>query len=285
MPGSLITGASGLIGTQLARRLADSGRQVVGISRRPGPLRHCAVSYSRRFGASLSELVQRHSVDTVVHCAHDSSTGGAHVTERGTLQWAEEARCAGVAHQIYISSLSAREDSPSAYGRVKYRLEGWFLQHDGVVVRPGLVIGNGGLFARMASVVRKLPVVPLIGGGQARVYFNGIDFLCDLLARIVLRWPGSAAWNVQQPQPSSLRQVLTSICESLALRRWLIPLPYTPCLAGAWLLTCCKLSGLGISYDNVVGVRQNDVPGLRSDFASLGGEPEDIRALVERAIR
>jgi nucleoside-diphosphate-sugar epimerase len=280
----LITGAHGLIGNQLARRFSEDGWVVVGTSRRAQPIPYCDISCCRSFGTPLGRVFHDQTIDVVVHCAHDVSAAGAATSEQGTLQWAEEARQHGTSRQVFVSSISARPDALAAYGQVKHRLEDWFLQRGGSIVRLGLVIGNGGLFARIARLVQKLPIVPLIDGGRTRVYFNSLDFVREQIARIVLQWPGTVEWNLQQPEPTTMRTLLEAVRDVVGAKSWFVPVPYQPCLAMAWLLHQFGLNGPGISYENIVGLRQNDVPGMRSDFLSLGGRPQDVRTLVAAAL-
>jgi nucleoside-diphosphate-sugar epimerase len=258
---------------------------VVAVSRRSVPENTGGVSYVRCFGEQFGRLLQEHCVDVVVHCAHDVSAGGAAISERGTLQWATEAEDAGITRQIFVSSISARPDAFAAYGQVKFRLEQWFLERGGSIFRLGLVIGLGGLFARILNLVQKAPFVPLIESGRTRVYFNGIDFVTKQIGKEALQWQGSLQLNLQQPEPTTMREMLLGLRESLKTQTCFIPVPYLPCLALTWVLDRCGIRSLGITYENVVGLRQNDVPGLHSDFLAVGGKPEDVRMLMERAIR
>jgi nucleoside-diphosphate-sugar epimerase len=213
------------------------------------------------------------------------SPQGAAASERGTVKWADEAGAAGVMRQLFVSSISARADARAAYGQVKHRLEQWFLSRRGVVVRLGLVIADGGLFARMAGIVRKSAAVPLIAGGRTRVYFNDSDTAGRQIADLALNWHGGTAWNLQQPEPTTMRELLLAVRDALGARTRFLPVPYLPVLAAAWLLDCLKIRVQGISYENVVGLKQNDVADMHSDFRQLGGIPRDIASLVRDALQ
>ena len=280
----LITGASGFIGNRLARGLAGAGETVLAVGRRPLAPSAGGVSYVRRFGEPFGRILQDHRIDVVVHCAHDMSAAGAAISEKGTRHWATEAGDAGIARQIFVSSISARPDACAGYGQVKYRLEQWFRERGGSILRFGLVIGPGGLFARMANLVQKAPFLPLIDSGRTRVYFNGIDFVTKQIARVALQGQGSLQLNLQQPEPTTMREMLSGLREILKARTRFVPVPYLPCLALAWALDRCGIRKLGITHESVVGLRQNDVPGLPSDFLAVGGRPEDVHALMERAV-
>jgi nucleoside-diphosphate-sugar epimerase len=280
----LVTGPAGFIGSHVARRLRETGASVVGVSRSKLPLRQCESSYVRSFHQPLGEILCRQPVDAVIHCAHDLSQKGSGASEQGTILWAEEAHQAGVNRQIFVSSISARPDARAAYGQVKYRLERWFLGRGAAIVRLGLVIGNGGLFGRMARIVRNSAMVPLIDSGRTRVFYSGVDFVSRQIAAAALDWRERAELNLQQPEPTTMRELMLALREALGTSTRFVPVPYLPVLAAAWVLDCCKIRGLGISYENVVGLRQNDVAAMHSDFLSQGGEPLDIRVLVKQTI-
>ena len=63
---------------------------------------------------------------------------------------------------LFISSQTAREDAPTAYGRTKWRIEQEVLAADGWAVRLGLVYGGAeeGTFGMIAGLVEKLPLLP-----------------------------------------------------------------------------------------------------------------------------
>ena len=73
-----------------------------------------------------------------------------------------------------------------------------------------MVVGDGGMYARIRSSAMRLPVTPLLDGGRQLIYVLGIDTLC-LALRDTLLAQGAAlrgeAWNLIQPQPVTLREM------------------------------------------------------------------------------
>ena len=63
---------------------------------------------------------------------------------------------------IFISSQTANPTAPTAYGRIKWRIEQEALSAGGWVVRPGQVYGGSlrGLFGMLVNTVRRLPILP-----------------------------------------------------------------------------------------------------------------------------
>lgn len=280
----LITGAGGFIGACLARRLTAAGRAVVGIDRQsPGP-EVCRWGYARLLGTPLADVCARHAPEVAIHCAYDPDPRAAEKNEEGTRAWAEQLRREGCSRQVFFSSISARPGALAPYGQLKYRLEQWFLSWNGVVVRPGLVVGPGGLFARMVAFTRRFPVVPLVDGGRTRVYFTGVDFLVDAVAGLVQGSPADGAWNLHQPQPTSMRALLQAVCKTLGIQRAFAPVPYGLCLGAAMALENLPWPAVGIRSDNVRGLRQNNTLDLPSHVAELGGREESIDILVQRAL-
>jgi len=94
-------------------------------------------------------------VDAVVHCAWDVRPGAAPNNVAGTKRLVEAAEVEGVMHQVFISSSSAHASAVSDYGRSKLAVQDYMMAHGHAVARPGLVIGAGGLFARLSEKAAK----------------------------------------------------------------------------------------------------------------------------------
>jgi nucleoside-diphosphate-sugar epimerase len=223
-----ITGINGFLGRSMARHFRSRGHAVRGSARNAS-----AGVVALRLGEAFDPDVFRGS-DAVIHAAHDFTAGAKEKNIRGTRAWFE---AAPGARQAFLSSYSARPDAASEYGETKYAIEKIFLESGQAVVRPGLVIGNGGLFARQRAALRKLPVVPLIGGGTAPVAVIGIGHFLDALA-IVVEQERAGAFNLFYGKQPSAREFVRAVKGG---RGWVLPVPAGLALRAAQIVQALHL--------------------------------------------
>ncbi len=298
----LITGANGFIARHLAPTLHAAGMEVVGTSRQGRPLAGFGRIAACSLGDSLASVLANERPDAIVHTALDAGPNAYEVNVDGTRRWLEEATSAGTGLQVFLSTLSALPDpqgalSPRAawvgsalsdYGRAKYDLERDFRAAGGVIFRMGIVVGRGGMFARMVESARRYPIVPLLDGGRQLVYVLGIDFLCAVIRDgIAANGKGltGRGWNLQQPQPTTLRQVIEAICRGYGYRRLLLPIPARPVLEVARLAERLSLPKLPISSANIEGLLRQGRQEIPSDFARFGFPEQSLDALIAAAVR
>ncbi len=286
MTTALITGARGFIARHLAPVLQAAGLRVIGVSRQAGPLPGCAVVHAAALGDSLAQVFAGERVDAVIHTALDGGSHAYQTNVEGTRRWLAEAQAAGVTTQVLLSSLSADADARADYGRAKYALEQDFLAAGQIVFRMGVVVGDGGMFARMVESTRRYPFVPLLDGGQQLIYVLGIDFLCEVL-RDTVQSGGTElhgrAWNLQQPTPYPLAEVITAITAAYGFRRLLLPLPAQPLVGLLRLFEKQAFVRLPVTSTNVEGLIQQGRRVIPSDFARFGYPEESLDELIRRA--
>jgi nucleoside-diphosphate-sugar epimerase len=219
-----ISGLNGFVAGRLAAHLQAAGFEVTGSSRTPS-----SVPGARKWSLSDPPDVDLfQGAGVLVHCAHDFSPGAKQSNVSGTIALAEAARRAGVKRQVLLSSLSARPDAITDYGSAKYVLERHFLEHGDTIVRPGTVIGKGGLFGKMALMIRTKPILPLIDGGKNPITVIGIVDLCRALQAILDR-SEPREYNLYYSEMPTLKDLLVRLRKNLGRSTLFIPAP-------AWLL-------------------------------------------------
>jgi nucleoside-diphosphate-sugar epimerase len=284
----LISGANGFIGGYIAKAMKNPGVKIIGIDVEPKPLKHFDEVYRGRLLEPLKDVFDKEKIDVFIHCAYHMGKDEYKTNVTGTILWAKQAQKNNAPLQIFVSSISAREDSLSVYGRLKYDTEKWFVQNDQVVIRLGLVIGNGGFFQRMVSMVRKWPMLPLLNQGKSLVYFIGIEDVCKAIRDLAMRRDSvqrGIIWNFFQPNPVVLRMVLQEIKKQYRFFCIFIPVPYGLVLNSVLLLERIPFLKLKMNSNNIRGLRQNDNLDFESDFSRFGYKEFSIEDLVKKAYK
>jgi uncharacterized protein YbjT (DUF2867 family) len=213
----LIVGASGLIGSAVAARLASQGHTVVAVTRsgsRLGLIDTIAVRMDVAAATHVSDwLPVVHDVDAVVNCAgvlQDSpsgSTKGVHVEGVSALFHACEA--SGVRRVVHFSAVGVDRETPTEFSRTKLTGDKALMERDldWVILRPSVVVGRaayGGsaLFRGLAA----LPIQPVMAGtGPLQIVH--LDDVVDTVAffirpdapsRQVLDLVGPKSWSLQE---------------------------------------------------------------------------------------
>src|ERR1039457_7470182 len=172
-----ITGANGYIGSNVVSRLERDGDTVIRLVRNaggdPGALRYSLGE--PRPPASLGAL------EALVHCAYDfmqpTPEASVAINVEGTRNLFRSASGAAVRRIVFISSMSAFASCRSAYGRTKLAIKEVAAEFGAVIVRPGLVYGNnsGHIVGKLAALMQKTPVLPIIGGERPKNFCHVED--------------------------------------------------------------------------------------------------------------
>src|SRR5262245_48788443 len=153
----LVSGATGFLGRRLCTHLARQGWTIRALVRDPGAARRAADAWIEVFHCALPATIDEAAFDgggqALVHAA--AATRGSGEAEAvnidGSRRLFEMARIHGIRRIVFLSSMSAAPDAPARYGHDKWRVEQMLEPGRDVAVRPGLVVGPGGLFARMRT--------------------------------------------------------------------------------------------------------------------------------------
>lgn len=201
MAGSiLITGASGVLGDRLLRRIQpDEFARVHCLGR---TVSSTLQSLSKRlpltcFTADLTRPplpeVAFHGVDTVIHLA--ATTGRARpaayfaVNRFGTLTLLEQCARFGVRNFLFVSTVAVRFTDVSRYYYAHSKRDAEAaVTASGLryaIVRPTIIMGPGSGAWEGLSRLARLPATPVFGDGQAPIQPIYVDDLADMLLTIV----------------------------------------------------------------------------------------------------
>ncbi|MBI4366878.1 MAG: NAD-dependent epimerase/dehydratase family protein [Deltaproteobacteria bacterium] len=237
----LITGGRGLIGSHVARALAEQ---------RPECERHLLTHAHGGFPDGVSGVFHRgdvtrpetlppalHGIDVVIHCVQFPN----HPVENPRRGWTYErvdgdgtaavvaaAKASGVRRFIYLSGAGAGPDRPQPWFRAKWRAEE-AIRASGmeyVIFRPSLVYGpEDRSLNRFIGMIRRLPLVPVIGDGKQHVQPVHVDDLAALIVRSI-DGPSTTNQVFEVGGPAmTMDDLLRAIGRALGTPRRLVHLP------------------------------------------------------------
>ena len=274
----VVTGAAGFIGTALVPRLVAAGHLPRLIVRRlpvepPIPPVE-VVPGDLASPASLRPAVE--GADAVVHLGAATSAGrldpalAYRVNVGGATALIEACRAAGCRRVVVLSTQHVYLPRCGTYGRTKRIADALFADSglDVTILRPSLVYGPGsrGVFVKLATFIRRLPVIPVIGPGTWHLRPVYLDDLVELIVETLARPDMSGrTYDIGGPERITYNGFLAAICAALGrpCRRAHIPLAVG--FVMAWILERV-LANPPLTVDNVYG--------------SLLDVPCDLRALL-----
>lgn len=268
----LVTGAAGLVGTELVRRLAAEGRAVRGLDLLPAPNPPGAVSV-------VGDLLDRQTCARVCTEATAIVHTAARQHHSGVPRWGRErffkanadmtrnlieaARANGVKHIVLVSSdmiyglppgrplTEADEPNPiGPYGRSKLASEliCTDARKDGIqvtILRPRLIIGPGrlGILRKLFDRIRTGQSVPILGRGRHRYQMVSVADVAAACA-LALRKPCNDTFNLGSADPPSVRDLLTDVIRRAGSPSRLLPLPSRLARMTLWSLHAVRMAPL-----------------------------------------
>lgn len=272
----LITGASGFIGTHLARRLVDKRTKIVALDLKPPRETLEGVRYVQGDVRALT-TIDLPKIDRIFNLAAIHTTPGHPDHEYydtnigGALQVVKLAERDGVRHVTFTSSISIYGPSEdrkietstpapvSAYGKSKFMAEeihrGW-LDHGSdrklTIVRPAVVFGagEGGNFARMAALLKKgFFVFP-----GRRDTIKSCIYVEDLIDLILTAGDKSSNYellNGSYPECPTLENIVQTLKSQYFPKAMLLDIPPSVAVTAAKGLSTLNGLGFGIHPDRV----------------------------------
>ena len=262
-----VTGADGFLGSHLCEAFLARGWQVFGLVRNPEKKRLLPGVTYRNY-VFPAELSHTDDVDLVVHCAFAMQAVDAihYAVNRDAVGFLR--RQFPGTRMLFISSMSAHEGAESLYGREKLHIESTLDAGMDGWIRPGFIIGNGGVFKNLAGSIRKLPAIPLFYGGLQPIQTVHVEDLTACVCSIAEQ-QHCGLIRYGEEQPVLLRDFYAAIAAGLGVKRPVIPLPGGLTLAGLRIAEGAGLR-LPMTSQNLLGLKHLVPVDVASDVARLG---------------
>lgn len=172
----VLTGATGLVGSALLRRLLAQGEQVRVLVRDPRRLGPDRVRVQITLGDLSNPVALRQVVrgaSAVVHLAatiRDQPAGSIdELNGLATARLLRHAHAAGVERFVFFGAMGATPSSRTRFFRAKALAEQAVMRSplDATVMAPSIVYAPGDRWITLLKRLSLLPVMPIIGAGQA----------------------------------------------------------------------------------------------------------------------
>jgi uncharacterized protein YbjT (DUF2867 family) len=294
-----VFGGSGFIGRYVVKRLAAQGRVVRVAVRYPeaalflkpmGAVGQIVPLYAPvQHEAAVQRAVE--DADLVVNLvgilAERRAGDFQRIHAEGAGRVARLAAAAGVARLVQVSAIGADPASRSKYASSKAAGEQAVRAAfpAATILRPSVVFGpEDGLFNRFATMVQRLPVMPVVAGTTRfqPVYVG--DVADAVIAGLQREAAAGATYELGGPRVLSMRELLAYILAETGRRRRLMTVPMWLAKLQAAVLE--HLPGKLLTRDQLLMLQRDNVvtagaPGL----AELGIVPTPIDLVVPAYLR
>jgi uncharacterized protein YbjT (DUF2867 family) len=180
----LITGGDGFVGRAIAETLAPRPLRIM--SRKTSKLDlnpQTDIEYVEGDVTKPETLAGKFDgCEAVIHLvAIIEETGGAtfdSVIHQGTVNVLDAAKGAGIRRFLHQSALGAHHDPAYPYLDAKWQAEQAVKNSalDWTIFRPSVIYGPGdGFITTLASLVKKAPVIPVVGNGESKFQPMRVD--------------------------------------------------------------------------------------------------------------
>ena len=232
---SLVTGASGFIGSHLVEFLSDNGHKVRALVRNPKKY-----SFPKGVEVKVGNLGDLNSlmeackdIDVVIHAAAVVNSSKRkdyeEVNVLGTRNIVEASVKNKVKKFVYISTCDVIFDPKGLYGGTKLKGEK-IVEKSGltyVMLRPNTVYGSGGDrgIGKLIRLIKKSFIVPVIGSGNSLLQPIFVDDLCECVLRVSGSKFNNDVFEIGGPDLISYNQLVDLISKELNVKRIKFPIP------------------------------------------------------------
>ena len=273
----IITGANGFIGNYLVNFLRKNGHEVLPFLRKPDLDKG---EFFYEINGVINESIVAAS-DILIHCAFIPKVKNGNAIEQNIVG-TQKLIAACKKHKvkfIFFSTLSAHAAAESDYGKHKLLLESKLDLEIDAILKPGLVIGNGGLFGRMLAFSKKFRTVPLIDGGKQPLQFIALSDVAQSTQKIIEN-NLSGSFTLVSDEPMTYRQFYKTIGEAFGIRLLFVWIPVNIILFSLGLFDRMKIK-IPVSKENLLGLKNMAFIDPGNGMERIGINPLKLKDTLE----
>ncbi len=291
----LVTGATGFVGSNLVRRLRHDDIAVRALVRslaKGEALKDIGVDVVEGDVSDKASLeAAAAGCERVVHLVgiiqETPAATFRSVHVEGTGNVLDAAKKAGIRHICYQSALGTRPGAKSMYHKTKWEAEE-LVRASTVpytILRPSLIYGPGDQFTmRLSQMIKRSPVLPVIGPGRSRVQPLYIDDAVSCIVKAVTSDSFlNEMYEIGGPDQLTYEEVTVAIADALGVYRPTMHMPLFLVRNAARLLESV-LPAPPVTTDQLIMLQEDNVCGMRDIRDAFGIEPIKFREGLKKFI-
>jgi NADH dehydrogenase len=272
-----ITGANGFIGKAIIQAYLDT--------------EHKVIAYVRQYPIQPIEGVQYilfdlgkdypndffKPIDILIHLAFNFKPTFIEGEDINT-KMANFIQKSKIPYLVFISSFAAANPiTESYYGLTKSKLEKIFSKD--LIVRPSLVLGDGGLYNKIQNQLKRLPIVPIFNKGQQTIQTIYIDDLVKSIV-ILIKNQKKGTYHISHSESIPYKYFMKIVGQSVQKRLLFVPIPIM--VLKALIKILAWISYPVINKDNLAGILNSKHINSFHDEQEIGFQWLDVKQSISR---
>ena len=205
----------------------------------------------------------------------------------GTTNVLDAAVEAGVRRYVHMSALGTRPGARSRYHQTKWAAEE-AVRSSGLawtIFRPSIIYGHGdGFITMLARMLRRLPIVPVIGSGRTRLQPVPVELVAEAFARSVrMATTEKHAFDVAGCDAVTMLELLDIVGAAVGRRRVRkVHVPLGAMRPLARLLH--RLPGFPVTPDQLRMLEEDNTGDAKPFLSTFGFKPPALAAGIARIL-
>jgi uncharacterized protein YbjT (DUF2867 family) len=290
----LVTGGTGFVGSAIVTQLHNAGHTVHILSRKKHAPHPIGVETHRGDILRSDSLANAFvGMEAVIHLAGIISEAGNQTYDnvhlRGTHNVIQAAKRAGARRFLHMSALGTRPNASSRYHQSKWAGEELVSGSglDWTIFRPSIIYGpNDGFVNRFATLIRALPIVPIVGNGETKFQPVPVDDVAHAFAQSLTEPQAiGETFDLCGGETWTLNEIVDQIMWVMNLTRRTLHLPLRIARAQAAVLEFLFATIFHrpppLNRDQIVMLQEDNVGNGQPAEALFGLKPGSFRQGIE----